>query len=167
MSLCSKKRERERRWKTVFAWDLGQSCVLQCRVRLRAAHCTDCICLWIGWETTLPGMASHRLTVQRNMQTAVRIKILCHACTRVHTCSGHGPGHDMLRYRASQARSHFRTGDRTQASWGRLFLLRKKLPPPPSLISAPDLFPLKYHKRDTQESAAALISPLPQVSPSN
>lgn len=93
-----------------FVWDLGQSSVLQQSVFpwLCAAHCNDCICLSIGYETNLPGRASlsrsstHILTVYYNAQTAIRIKILLHtlACTHAQTWSRYAADAEPMRREA-------------------------------------------------------------------
>lgn len=119
--------KRERRWKNVPRLGSGSElCVAAPSVSLWlcTARCNNCICLWIGYETNLPGKAAltrsstPTLWVYCNMQTAIRIKT--HTLARTHMLS---LGHNMLLHRANEASRHIRLWDSEQASRGRRFLL--------------------------------------------
>lgn len=83
------KREREKMKNRLRLGSGSELCVAAPPVSpwLCAAHCTDCICLWIGYEANLPGKAwvveaPPVLTVYCNRQTAIWVKIFY-----MHTCS--------------------------------------------------------------------------------
>lgn len=131
---------------------------------LCTAHCTDCIWLWKSYEMHLPGKASlsrssnHTLTVYRYTQTAIRNKILFHrlTCTRARPWSSHAAIMEPMR---REAISGYETVGQ----------LRQTVPVvkirSPSLL-AWSISP-KIPREGFSESAATLISSLPQVSPPN
>lgn len=139
--------KRERRWKNVPRLGSGSElCVAAPSVSqwLCSAHCNNCICLWIGYETNLPGKAALTRSstptpwVYCNMQSELKFTHL-HA----HTCSAWV----IICCYTEPLRQADISGYETVSR--------------PDCSCLPDLFPPVTPQEGFSESAAAQASPLP------